>query len=120
MHPHLEQRLRKLEQEIITAQRRERSIQIRWIGKGETLRPGLHYVSDLIPVKENLSPEGDNNPPAAAPTSDSSTSNEGEEQEAGPETELAIQDLEAPDAQQAPTEMWLQAPRAKEPDDALD
>ena len=118
MNPNLERRLRKLEQEIITAQRRERSIQIRWIGKGETQRPGLHYVSDLIPVKENLSPEGDNNPPAAAPTSDSSTSNEGEKQEAGPEAAWATPDLEAPDAQQPPTEwtLHLQAPSAKEPD----
>jgi hypothetical protein len=119
MNPHLEQRLRKLEQEIITAQRKERHIQIRWIGKGETLRPGLHYVSDLIPVRENLFPEGDNNPPAAAPTSDSSTSNEGKKED-GPETELATQDLEAPNAQSPPTEMTLQAPCAKEPDEALD
>src|SRR5690349_24825823 len=108
MNPQLEQRLRKLEQEIITAQRRERSIQIRWIRKGETLRPGLHYVSDLIPVNENLPPERDNNPPAAAPTSDSSTWSEAEEQEAGPETALATQDVEAPDAQQPPTETTFQ------------
>ena len=116
MNPQFEQRLRKLEQEIITAQRRERSIQIRWIGKGERLRPGLRYVSDLIPVKENLSPEGDNNPPAAPPTCDSSSPNEGEKQEAGPEAALASPDLEAPDAQQPPTEWTLQAPSAKEPD----
>jgi hypothetical protein len=118
MHPHLEQRLRKLEQEIITAQQRERPIQIRWIGKGERLRPGLHYVSDLLPVKANLPPKA--NPPAAAPTPDSSTLYEGEEQEAWPETTLTTEDLEAPDAQQPPAEMTFQAPPAKEPDDALD
>jgi hypothetical protein len=77
-------------------------------------------VSRIVWRTTELPPEGDNDPPAAAPTSDSSTSNEGEEQEAGPETGLATQDLEAPDTQQLPTETTLQAPRAKEPDDALD
>jgi hypothetical protein len=66
--------------------------------------------------KENLPREGDNNPTAAAPTSDSSTSKEGEKQEAGPEAALATPDLEGPDAQQPPTEWTLQAPSAKEPD----
>ena len=134
MNPHLEQRLRKLEEKIITAQRRERHIKIRWIRKGERLRPGLHYVLDLVPVKENLPPEEDNNPPALTASnsrssneaekpevdSDSAASNEGEKQEARPETELATEDLEGPDTQQPPTEMTLQAPPAKEPDDAMD
>ena len=70
--------------------------------------------------KKNRPPEGDNNPPAAASTADSSNANEGEEQEAGPKTELAAEDLEAPDAQQRPTEITVQAPSAKEPDDTLD
>jgi hypothetical protein len=75
----------------------------RWLDEqgGPVSPPEKREVSRIVwrtaeQRKENLPPEGDDNPPAAAPTSDSSTANEGEKQEAAPETALATQDLEVP------------------------
>lgn len=55
----LERRLSKLEEHFIAAQQRERDIQIRWIGKGEKLRPGLRcYPDSVADDHPNFSPAG--------------------------------------------------------------
>jgi hypothetical protein len=55
----LERRLSKLEEDFIAAQQRERHIQIRWIGKGEKLRPGLRcYPEPVANDHPNFCPAG--------------------------------------------------------------
>jgi hypothetical protein len=89
---------------------------------GRVSPPEKREVSRIVwrkaeQLKKELPPVGDDHPPAAASTCDSSTANEGERQEAGPETALATQDSEAPDDQQLQTETTLQAPNGREPDE---
>lgn len=86
MNPHLEQRLRRLEEKLLTAQRRERHIKIRWIRKGERLRPGLRYYTVPVADDQPKLPDADDHlaspqPAELAPVpSDFLTSDETEKQ----------------------------------------
>ena len=68
MNPHLERRLRRLEEKILTAQRRERHIQIRWIRKGERLRPGLRYYTAPVTDDQPKLPDADDHLASPQPT----------------------------------------------------
>jgi hypothetical protein len=116
MNPHLEQRLRKLEEKILAAQRRERHITIRWIGKGERRRCGLRYSTAPVADEQPKLPDADDHLASPQPTepapvpSDFFASDEAETQQTEAES---------------PTILFLQAEPAKEmveeqADDALD
>jgi len=115
MNPHLEQRLRRLEEKILTAQRRERHIKIRWIRKGERLRPGLRYNPDPVADYQPKRPDADDHLASPQPTEPAPV----------PSDFLASDEAEKQTEAESPPALTLQAENAKEKaeeqaDEALD
>jgi hypothetical protein len=115
MNPHLEQRLRKLEEKLLTAQRRERHITIRWIRKGERLRCGLRYYTAPVADDQPKLPDADDHLASPQPTEPAPV----------PSDFLASDEAEKQMEAESPTTITLQAEPAKEmaeeqADDALD